>query len=65
LRNIQFKTNDVSLDADVFINMANEVWAGTYNVQFTKEALERTMPKCLNITSKNHIGAHIMGGGLT
>ena len=40
---IQYKTNDVSLDADVFIDMANKVWAGIYNLQFTSEALERTI----------------------
>jgi len=31
--NIQYKTNDVRLEADMFIDMANKVWAGTYNLQ--------------------------------
>ena len=40
---IQYKTNDTELDAVVFIDMANQVWPGDYNHQYTKEALEKTI----------------------
>ena len=43
MSDIQYKTNDINLNADQFINMANQVWAGTYNVQFTDEAIKRTI----------------------
>ena len=40
---IHYKTNDTSLDVQLFINMASQVWPGTYNIQYTKEALEKTI----------------------
>ena len=43
MQNIRYKTNDKGLDASTFINMANKVWAGKYNLQYTQEALERTI----------------------
>ena len=40
---IRYITHDKSLNASTFINMANQVWPGTYNLQYTKEALEVTI----------------------
>ena len=40
---IQYKTNDSGLDAGVFIGLANEVWPGSYNLEYTKDALEKTI----------------------
>ena len=40
---IQYKTNDCGLDADVFIQLANEVWPSSYNVEYTQDALKKTI----------------------
>ena len=40
---IQYKTNDCQLSADAFIRLANEVWPGTYNLQYTEDALKKTI----------------------
>jgi len=40
---IAYKTNDHQLDVSTFIQMANQVWQGTYNEQYTKEALQKTI----------------------
>jgi len=40
---ITYKTNDHQLDVIIFIQMANQVWQGTYNAQYTKEALQKTI----------------------
>ena len=40
---ISYKIDDKTLDVDAFIHMANQVWPGTYNPQFTKEALIKTI----------------------
>lgn len=40
---IQYKTDDRQLDVSTFIQMANKVWSRTYNIQYTKEALEKTI----------------------
>jgi len=40
---IIYKTNDYKLDVVTFIQMANQVWQGTYNEQYTKEALQKTI----------------------
>ena len=40
---IIYKTNDYQLDVITFIQMANQVWQGTYNEQYTKEALQKTI----------------------
>jgi len=39
---IVYKADDKSLDANTFIEMANQVWAGEYHAQYTREALART-----------------------
>jgi len=39
---IQYKTNDKP-SAEIFIEMANQVWPGEYKLQHTKEALEQTI----------------------
>ena len=41
--NIHYKTNDKSLDASTFIHMANQIWADKYDLEFTREALEKTI----------------------
>ena len=43
MQKIHYRTNDNELDTAVFINMANQVWAGIYHQQYTKEALEKTI----------------------
>jgi len=40
---IQYRTYDCKLDADIFICMANQVWPGTYNEKHTEEALKKTI----------------------
>ncbi|MCL2377213.1 MAG: GNAT family N-acetyltransferase [Defluviitaleaceae bacterium] len=40
---IEYKTNDGKLDADVFICLANQVWSGDYNVSHTADALGKTI----------------------
>jgi len=40
---ITYKTDDKTLGATVFIAMANQVWPGEYNAQYTREALARTI----------------------
>ena len=40
---IQYKVNDDQLDADTFIRLANQVWPGTYNAEYTKNALKMTI----------------------
>ena len=40
---IQYRTNDKTLGVSVFIDMANQIWPGEYNTQYTKEALQATI----------------------
>ena len=40
---IRYITNDDTLDAETFIDMANNVWAGHYDLKHTKTALSRTI----------------------
>jgi len=40
---ITYQTHDTNLSAHTFIEMANQVWPGSYNEQYTKEALEKTI----------------------
>ena len=40
---IQYKTNDCRLDANTFIDMANQVWVGDYSPQHTQDALSKTI----------------------
>ena len=50
MHNIKYITNDCKLNATIFIDMANQVWHGEYNLQYTQEALNHT----LNITAWNN-----------
>ena len=40
---IRYITNDRNLDEVTFINMATQVWPGEYNMQYTKESLDKTI----------------------
>ena len=40
---IRYQTNDAQLDAAAFTHMANQVWPGTYDLSYTREALARTI----------------------
>lgn len=44
---IKYISDDKQLDAPTFIHMANQVWSGTYNMQYTQEALDKT----INVTA--------------
>lgn len=44
---IHFITADHTLKAKTFIELANQVWPGDYNLLFTQQALEKT----INITA--------------
>ena len=40
---ITYQENDQNLDADIFIEMAHQVWAGAYHVAYTQAALAATI----------------------
>ena len=40
---IRYVANDSGLDAATFVNMANQVWPGEYNLQHTANALAKTI----------------------
>ena len=40
---IRYITNDRNLDEVAFINMATQIWPGEYNMQYTKESLDKTI----------------------
>ena len=44
---IKYNTNDRDLDAAAFIELVNQIWPGNYPLEYTREALERTV----NITA--------------
>lgn len=48
--NINYIVNDKNLTAEEFINMANSVWPRNYDIQKTKNALDKT----INITARNN-----------
>lgn len=44
---IRFKTDDPALPATLFLDLAQRVWPGNYDVELTQQALDRT----INITA--------------
>ena len=44
---IQYRIDDKALLASDFIHLADKVWPGKYNIQYTKEALDKT----INVTA--------------
>ena len=44
---IEYKVNDLALDASMFISFANRIWPGSYDAEKTQTALSRT----LNVTA--------------
>ncbi|GIO09722.1 hypothetical protein J31TS6_57500 [Brevibacillus reuszeri] len=61
--NLKYITNDQSLSANDFLDLAQDVWPGNYNTTQAKEALQKT----INITAwddKTLIGcARILSDG--
>ncbi|WP_195891853.1 GNAT family N-acetyltransferase [Anaeromassilibacillus senegalensis] len=47
---IHYIDNDRGLKADVFIEMANQVWPGSYNTECMQKAIHKT----INITAWDH-----------
>ena len=47
---IQYVDDDKNLNADIFIEMANQVWPGSYDTQLMQEAIDKT----INITAWDH-----------
>ena len=44
---IRYNTNDKDLNAAAFVGLVNQIWPGNYQLDYTWEALERT----INITA--------------
>lgn len=46
---MEYKVNDIELDASVFISFVNQIWKGNYDIEKTQKALSKT----INITAYN------------
>lgn len=44
---MEYKVNDIELDASVFIAFVNQIWKGNYDIEKTQKALSKT----INITA--------------
>lgn len=44
---MEYKVNDIELDASVFISFVNQIWKGNYDIEKTQKALSKT----INITA--------------
>ncbi len=44
---IEYKVNDLALNASMFISFANQIWPGSYDAEKTQTALSKT----LNVTA--------------
>ena len=44
---IKYINNDKNLDAGIFLNMVKQIWDGEYDIEKTKEALDKT----INVTA--------------
>ena len=44
---MEYKVNDIELDASIFISFVNQIWKGEYDIEKTQKALSKT----INITA--------------